>query len=540
MRRTISLIALLGAAAAWAVPPANREGDGPVPPEAIAPLLYIRMQGPQGLRCTFYEGGAPKTFAAPIRVGLRPGWAHWVRLDGLPGQPPDVALYPSLEVVGTLRLPPRVKAADHPVPVSFTEDDIAQALKGVMVTKVFVLEDPDEARPETPDPGQIFEFDLDANENIYKYALKAGRPVLVVRLGRRERDPQELRQQGRGMVLYPGEMMLPPARPGPCILPVSPFERAQEILRDGGDRAAPIHLGRDGSLGGLDPSDTAAQYRDFQGRPRVVISNVVCLCVPRFLGLRQLSPTIVQTSVREPIGVTGLAERELLQARQRQHDKRQIDEMISLRARTAMQQDISTQPTRGIIGVHELAMIRIEQGLARYLATEGLKQLTREQKAGLMRQVELALLFSDRQAAAVTRNHVGTVVVIGTAPSLGQVKGTLETREVVYFCEEEKPTVPEKPLQILKWADRHSAQIGDVVTFTIRYSNLGGRPISNIAVSDSLTARLEYLPGTAKSDREAVFVMQDNEAGSLILRWEVKDPLPPGQHGIVQFQARVR
>jgi hypothetical protein len=34
--------------------------------------------------------------------------------------------------------------------------------------------------------------------------------------------------------------------------------------------------------------------------------------------------------------------------------------------------------------------------------------------------------------------------------------------------------------------------------------------------------------------------MQANEAGSSVLRWQIAGELPPGQSGIVQFQAKVR
>ena len=40
---------------------------------------------------------------------------------------------------------------------------------------------------------------------------------------------------------------------------------------------------------------------------------------------------------------------------------------------------------------------------------------------------------------------------------------------------------------------------------------------------------------SAKSDRDAVFTMQENEAGSLILRWEITGRLLPGQSGVVRF-----
>jgi hypothetical protein len=59
-------------------------------------------------------------------------------------------------------------------------------------------------------------------------------------------------------------------------------------------------------------------------------------------------------------------------------------------------------------------------------------------------------------------------------------------------------------------------------------------------VSDSLSPRLEYVPGSAQSDRDAVFTTEQNEAGSLILRWEVSGRLAAGQGGVLRFQARVR
>ena len=50
-----------------------------------------------------------------------------------------------------------------------------------------------------------------------------------------------------------------------------------------------------------------------------------------------------------------------------------------------------------------------------------------------------------------------------------------------------------------------------------------GRPavFTDVAVTDSLSPRLEYVAGSAQSDRTAVFTTQDNGAGSVILRWEV-------------------
>ena len=78
--------------------------------------------------------------------------------------------------------------------------------------------------------------------------------------------------------------------------------------------------------------------------------------------------------------------------------------------------------------------------------------------------------------------------------------------------------------------------------FTVKCSSRrsGGQPITDVAVSDSLTGRLEYVPGSARADRDAVFTLAPNEAGSQVLRWQISGRLLPGQTGIVSFQARVR
>ena len=96
------------------------------------------------------------------------------------------------------------------------------------------------------------------------------------------------------------------------------------------------------------------------------------------------------------------------------------------------------------------------------------------------------------------------------------------------------------PLQLCKSADRMAAQVGDVITFALKYGNVGGKPITGVVVSDSLTGRLEYVVGSAKSDRHTTFTIEPNEAGSVILRWAVTGALPPGQQGMITFQARVR
>jgi uncharacterized repeat protein (TIGR01451 family) len=95
-------------------------------------------------------------------------------------------------------------------------------------------------------------------------------------------------------------------------------------------------------------------------------------------------------------------------------------------------------------------------------------------------------------------------------------------------------------LVLTKYAQPKAPKPGEVVTFQLRYENYGSRPIRDVVIADSLSSRLEYIPGSAQSDRPVVFTLQPNEVYSVVLRWEVKGELLPGQSGLIRFQARVR
>ena len=100
---------------------------------------------------------------------------------------------------------------------------------------------------------------------------------------------------------------------------------------------------------------------------------------------------------------------------------------------------------------------------------------------------------------------------------------------------------PENPkLRLIKLASRGDAALGEEVEFTLRYDNVGDQVIGNVTIVDNLSTRLEYVPETAKSSVDADFVTQSNDEGSLILRWEIKDEVKPGEGGILQFRVKVR
>jgi uncharacterized repeat protein (TIGR01451 family) len=487
MRQSIFLrLCILGAL--LAVPLWGDAQHPPTPVPVLPQLQYVRLSGPPGMKVTVYRGRAPaQTFDAPCVLGFRPGYRYRVQLGGMAGQP-GLVLYPSFDVIGSLRLTGGVRPADHPASLVFTEEDFASVRAGNVVNKLVLLERPETAMPVATTPAEPIELHFLPNMDLLKDAQQRGRPLLWMHMGGRDMTPQELADEYvPGTLLLPGERVLPAPRDPPalawmCYPLVDPrvgqaCPEEEICFHDGGDEGLPAGIGPDGKLRGVDPSDTVAQYDDSRGLRRVAISNKVCFCVPRYLVLRN-EMTTVSNSVRTQVGDTVQA---------RAPGKAQI----------------------------EVGTVEHHENLS---------------PAGIIMQMRVSSLTSEQQTSVVGR--VEGVAIRDQVQYTGQVTGS---------CPPPQPAeLMDKPLCIIKWPDKCDAQIGEIITFFIRYTNKGQKPITNIAVNDSLTARLEYVAGSARTDRDALFTLTPNEAGSAMLRWEITQPLPPGQSGTVTFQVRVR
>jgi hypothetical protein len=474
----LSLLTLAPAQAPVAPPPG---------PPATAPLVYLTVIGPAGMKATFHPGtvGA-KTLAAPAEVGVRPGYVYRLELEGIPGL--QGKFYPSLELRGAVQMS-LAQAARHPVPIVFTEDELKRiALTGAMVTKVFFMEDPAKAPAVQTTPTDPLVIEVPPGTDPLDEARARGRPMVVVRVGEREPPREELAQFALpNTILFPGEprLALPPAPPmvpwmhWPMYDPLIGAKRgAEECLPDGGDVGPRIGFAPDGKLGGLNPSDSAVEYTTEAGKRKIAVSNRICVLVPRYAVARQ---EIAPAGVASSLAASGFKNAKgNLEFRNRIPTGR-ADTSVQLQAMTGRQGPSGMQNKMALHGYDQIKGVKIIGSVA------------------------------------------GTKVV-------GKVQ---EPDEITAypFCE---------PISLFKWAEPKEAQVGDVVTFYLRYHNHTKQFVEHLVVSDSLTARLEYVAGSGRSDREATLTIQANEVGSVILRWEVSGKLPPGEHGVVAFQARVR
>jgi uncharacterized repeat protein (TIGR01451 family) len=416
------------------------------------------------------------------------------------------------------------------------------------LTKVIYLEDPEKAVPLATQPdAPPLETDLPPGSDPWVEARALGRPLTVLRLGGRQISDQDLAAQSvPGTILFPDEKSLAPPAVPPCIpwacVPyfdprLGPKPPLEECLKDGGNLGMRAGLDRNGQLQGLGPADTVAEYTDSQGQRRLAVSNCVCICVPRFAVLRKEIPLSRYETVLSPLPVRAIQEQVLVRASVPSQTSIQNERLQGVLGRERPSAAVNMLGVDRVTHVEVLQGFKLNLGPGVALGTTAMVQLTEVERTRLLRQVELAQTLSQPVGVRTLEQKEGTVVV-GKVQGL-QVTGTvISTRECVATCNEGHE-VP-KPLCLHKWVSAEAAQVGDVVTFYLKYSNQGGQPISDVAVTDSLTTRLEYVPGSAKSDHGAVFTTQPNEAGSLILRWEISGTLQPGASGALSFQARVR
>lgn len=298
-----------------------------------------------------------------------------------------------------------------------------------------------------------------------------------------------------------------------------------EYLCDGGDYGTPAGVHADWSITGLEQEDAISHYDTVDGRVLVTPSNRVCIYAPRFAVVRR----VVQPLVHEQPVFVNQASDELSLAK-----ATMALPPISQKQRHAVAVDLGQQPAN---------LFRQRQHVG---GLENL-QATMDAFASLGAYANLTIIrtgeVSDAEKALVERAKEAAITLTGVqAPQVAfgvkQAHAEVGIRQPGLVYQTDGPDTPK--LRLLKLASCGHAQPGEEVEFTLRYDNIGDQTIGNVTIVDNLTTRLEYVPETAKSSVDADFITQSNDAGSLILRWEVRDPVKPGEGGILRFKVKVR
>src|SRR5262249_38700463 len=158
----------------------------------------------------------------------------------------------------------------------------------------------------------------------------------------------------------------------------------EECLRDGGDRGARVGFDNQGQLGGLDPEDTVAEYRDAAGRRWLVCSNRVCLCVPRFGALRLECPLAAQDVVQGLARVSQAKREGTLLENVPPVQAAQAKGMKGLIGRARPGENVNVQGPVLVTGLKVLEAQHFNSGLVEALGTKVLHTLSRTDKALLL------------------------------------------------------------------------------------------------------------------------------------------------------------
>jgi uncharacterized repeat protein (TIGR01451 family) len=334
----------------------------------------------------------------------------------------------------------------------------------------------------------------------------------------------------------PGKITsMPPVHHGPPPMPVvyaSPWQPPgirgswpeDEYIFDGGDHDGRVTVTDDWSLEGLDEEDTIIHYDTLDGRTIVKPSNRVCIYAPRFAAVRQVILPYGDDQLVRAGGV----------------------EMPIGPIQDGLVQPVTTtvQPVQPVAEIGERSPITFLEKLppinmiANTVVRAAVDRLKPYEdfdliRAGKLEEDEKPFIAQAVQAAIVWTLDQGVQVAIeGRAASV--LEGDRRA-QATYFVEPGKPC-----LRICKIASTHSALPGEIVEFTIRFDNVGEQTIGNVTLVDDLTTRLEYIEGTAAASVDAEFFTDPNPQGSLVLRWEIKQPMKAGDGGIARFKCRVR
>lgn len=481
----------------WPVPPEHPQpkpfpgrmvplqpGMGPQPVTLVPPpLLYVRIVGPAGSHVTFYRGPAPEKFDLPVVVGFRPGYQFRAEIGGIPGRP-GVRVFPAFEIRGSLALSYKLKPSDFPATVDFKVEDLDRLRDGTVFKKIVVLERPDVALPQQSSPDAALELTVPTGVDPFTAARERGLPLAYVLIGPRTFEPAE-------MVVVPGTLYLPGDKslPMPAAMPCVPWTAYPLV----DPTLGPIHPSEYMSLYDGGDSGLPAGF-DAQGR------------------LKGLDPTDTVAEYVNSRGIKRLA----------------ISNRVALCIpRFLLIRTEATPIAQSTIYGPDIA-----------LATKRLDYAISHQEL-ILRVQRLQLELAKQNLKPSTIDSVYRTAFFGNIKNV-KVETGIQTPFTLDGAKVPQESPLDLPLLICKWPDRWGALIGEIVTFTLKYTNTGRQPIANVVVSDNLTPRFEYVPGTAKTDRDATFTFQPNDAGSHILRWEFNAELPPGEFGIITFQVRVR
>ena len=350
----------------------------------------------------------------------------------------------------------------------------------------------------------------------------AANPSAPVKTGPIARIPLSAETGGPTSIVHPGAPY--PANWSPP--QISQPWPEDEYVYQGGDSRQQVNVAPDSSIHNLDEEDTIVHYHTGDGKIAIQPTNLIPIYAPRFSSVRHIGGASQYlyrdhaSGVDNPLKIAAsqenLGSEQILQ-------REQAGRNISNR-RTGLYRDESK--ARDV----EYRIASLE-GSQRQKPENGLLLNTRvriknSQEARLSLQNTTAITATDEETVKVYVKDFMPYKVTGQ----NQMQSTFH-----YEIAEGKSR-----LEIKKTSSSLSALPGDELEFMIAFKNVGDQPVSNVTIVDHLSRRLVYIEDTQSCDVAGKFFANDTVKDSLILRWEITEPIAVGEAGSITFRCRVR
>jgi uncharacterized repeat protein (TIGR01451 family) len=300
---------------------------------------------------------------------------------------------------------------------------------------------------------------------------------------------------------------------------------ADEYICDGGDYVTPVGVKGDGTIEGLEPEDAMAHYTTPDGRILTTTSCRVCIYTPRFAAVRRVVDVVAH---EQPVYVNAMMDQT--------SPAKAVEALppITAKQRHAVAVDLGQRPPSLFRQRQQAGGLENLQAAMEAFTSIGAYANLEIVRTGEVSQAEKALVERAMEAAKTLTGNQAPQVAFGV--KMAQAEVGIKQPGLIY-----QTNGPQSPkLRLCKLASCDNAQPGEEIEFTLRFDNVGDQVLDRVTIADNLAARFEYIPGSAKSSVDADLITQSNDAGSSVLRWEIKHPLQPGEGGILRFKVLVR
>lgn len=300
---------------------------------------------------------------------------------------------------------------------------------------------------------------------------------------------------------------------------------SDEYICDGGDKGLPVHYNGTQRMG-LDTEDTVAEFMDHNGEQHVKASNRTCVYAPRFASVRTSTGAQLDFNIDKALGHQDQAAVVGFDTMQSLDEKVQRDEAVGIQMR---------ERSSGIEGNAYDGLLAKAVSAKKHVKLIGASEDFQFFRDGMFTNVNPAVIGVMIDAAFDWTGDRG-VRIMAVDLNGQEVNGRFTAQDFTGIEDRRTPG----DLRIVKVADRNLAKPGDIVTFTIRFDNIGDRELLGVRVLDNLSPRLEFIEGTVDSDLDGKLTVEDNTAGGQLLIFDFEQGLAGQSGGYVSFQTRVR